>query len=961
MILSLRNFFIIALLCLGFTSLQAQFSVSGVITDAKTGESLIGATVIIKGKTAGVTTDIDGKFDLKIPGSPPVVLQFSFLGYQKKEYTVTKPGEVINMALASDEVLMKEVKIIGERVEKKLKESPVTIERLGIKEIKQTPAIGFYEGLGNLKGVDMTSASLGFKVINTRGFNSTSPVRTLQIIDGVDNQAPGLNFSLGNFVGASELDIEKVDIVVGANSATYGPNAFNGVIAMTTRDPYKYEGMSILVKAAERNLFEGGIRFANVAGEMDEDKHDDGYWRLISRFNNKVLKDRFAYKANAYYLTADDWKANNYGPTLNSSIQIENNLTGYDAVNIYGESQYGNRTADLGFALMPGLDSLFLSGSPLLSFDINENGDTIPHAYVYRTGYKEEDLTTYETTSLKLQGGLYYKIPKVGTLSYTINRGGGTTVYQGDNRYSVKDIVFRQQKLELAGENYFIRAYQTDEDAGNSYDLVFTASQLLQTQKEDAFWYSDYRIGYNRARKDSGYGVIRSLEFARAFADGPGASNKGSYLVPGTPEFEARFNEITSNPSFQEGGTKFADQSSLRHIEGQYRFKPVKLNKFLPENFVVGGNYRQYDPNSKGTIFSDTLIYKDSLEGGYTDINVYEWGTYASFDKQIIENKLKFIGSLRYDDHENFDPFFTPSASFIITPRQRDKIRLTFTQASRNPTLQDQYLLYDIGVAKLKGNIEGTDVLLPEDYFGSDGYLATQDAETNRLKIDPIKPERVQTGEIGYKGVLLKNIYIDASYYFSQYTNFLGYIIGFKIDSTFNGQQGRYDYKVEGRPTRVAANASTTVYTQGFSLGLNYYFPQYFSLSANYTFSELLKKDNDDPLIPFFNTPRNKFNVGLTCQNWKDFGFNVTYKWVQGFEYYGSPQFSGPIEAYGLLDAQFNYSIPKYNTRIKVGCSNILDNRHYEAYGAPLIGRLAYVSFNYEISGNKKQLANNEK
>lgn len=84
----------------------------------------------------------------------------------------------------------------------------------------------------------MTTASLGFKVINTRGFNSTSPVRSLQIIDGVDNQAPGLNFSLGNFLGSSELDVLKVDIVVGASGAYYGPNAFNGVISMETKSPF---------------------------------------------------------------------------------------------------------------------------------------------------------------------------------------------------------------------------------------------------------------------------------------------------------------------------------------------------------------------------------------------------------------------------------------------------------------------------------------------------------------------------------------------------------------------------------------------------------------------------------------------------------------------------------------------------------------------------------------------------
>jgi hypothetical protein len=100
--------------------------------------------------------------------------------------------------------------IKGQRVSDKQKADPRSVETMDILAIKETPSISFYSGLGNLKGVDLTTASLGFTIINTRGFNSTSPVRSLQLIDGVDNQAPGLNFSLGNFLGVSELDILKL-------------------------------------------------------------------------------------------------------------------------------------------------------------------------------------------------------------------------------------------------------------------------------------------------------------------------------------------------------------------------------------------------------------------------------------------------------------------------------------------------------------------------------------------------------------------------------------------------------------------------------------------------------------------------------------------------------------------------------------------------------------------------------
>lgn len=936
-----RKYFILTVFVAISSFAMAQFKVSGVVKDKNTKEPLIGAAVVVKGKTTGATTDIEGKFSFTIPGTPPAIVVATFLGYAPQEFTLTSAGQKLNIQMSGDEVMMKEVKIVGNRVSEKIKESPVTIERLGIQEIKQTPAIGFYEGLGNLKGVDMTSASLGFKVINTRGFNSTSPVRTLQLIDGMDNQAPGLNFSLGNFVGASELDIETVDIVVGANSATYGPNAFNGVISMTTKDPFRFQGLSVLVKGANRNLIETGLRFANVADSLDENRYKDGLYNRFARFNNKRLVGRFAYKLNAYYLDADDFRAVNYEPTLESQNQTINNGAGYDAVNIYGESRYGSQTAAFDPTILTGTEGV---------------------TYVYRTGYKEADLTNYTTNSLKLQGGLYYKIPKVGTVSFTNNYGTGTTVYQGDNRYSIKNIEFNQTKAELSGKNYFIRAYQTTEDAGDSYDLVFTATKLLEQQKPDGIWYSDYVRGYRTAYRDSGYTAEQSLIFARQFADSPGSqpNQYGAYLVPGTPEFEESLDKIRTGASFENGGTRFQDKSSLRHVEFQYRFEPNKLAKWLPENSKVGANYRKFDPNSSGTIFSDTLKVAGDISQGFTEINTYEYGGYVNFEKDIKSEYLKFIGSLRYDDHQNFDPFFTPSASLLWSTSETDRVRLTYTQASRFPTLQDQYLLYDIGIAKLKGNIEGTRLLLPENYFGQNGYLATLQVEGNDLRLAPIKPEKVKTAEIGYKGVLMKNIFVDASFYYSEYTDFLGYVIGFLVDSTGVDNSGNTNYRVEGRPTRVAANAKSKVFTQGFSLGLNYYFKDNWNLSGNYTYSELVKSDPNDPLIPFFNTPKHKYNLGLGLKDYKNFGFNINYKWVDSFEYFGSPQFSGPVDSYGLLDIQINYTFKEYNTRLKVGSSNILDNQHYEAYGAPLIGRLVYLSLNYDFNNLKAAMRNSK-
>ncbi len=221
--------FIIPLLFAKYGKAQ---TISGKIYNANK-ESLVGAYITVPSiNGVGAISDENGSFSLKV-NTFPVTLKVSYLGYLDNQVVVKSPSSklAIIMKEAKENVLTGAV-VKASRVTEKQKEAPLTVESIGIKAIKDAPAASFYESLGNLKGVDVTAASLGFRVVNTRGFNSTSPVRSLQLIDGVDNQSPGLNFSLGNFLGASDIDIQRVNVIAGASSAFYGPNAFNGVISM---------------------------------------------------------------------------------------------------------------------------------------------------------------------------------------------------------------------------------------------------------------------------------------------------------------------------------------------------------------------------------------------------------------------------------------------------------------------------------------------------------------------------------------------------------------------------------------------------------------------------------------------------------------------------------------------------------------------------------------------------------
>lgn len=918
-----KYLFILLISIISTGSIQAQ-KIFGRITDNATNEPLIGANVIVQGTTNGTVTDYDGNYELKVKEGFPVIIEISYLGYADKVMTIEAEGEV-NIPMGENAIVTEVVEVKGQRISDKQKAAPLTVESMDLLAIKETAADNFYDGLGAMKGVDLTAASLGFKVINTRGFNSTSPVRSLQIIDGVDNQAPGLNFSLGNFLGSSDLDVLKVDIVQGASSAFFGPGAFNGVIAMETKNPFLQKGLSASLKGGERNLIQGAIRWADV-------------------IKNKNGEDFIGYKLNFSYLRADDWEATNYQPVDDSRVSNQNPGR-WDAVNIYGDEYF--RPFDL-------------SGEGNLSSSLAGLG------IFYRTGFEERDLVDYDTRNTKANAALHIRTHPSQTyespeLILSSSFGSGTTVYQGDNRFSLRDILFFQNRIEYRKKDkWFIRAYSTNENAGDSYDPYFTALRMQELSKSSNAWGQDYNafwqdniyprmlaneypiptFGDTDASKAWLVQFRDSLAFwhtlAAEHADLADDVDDRDRFIPGTDEFNTVFDSITSLKN-TEGGTRFFDESALYHISGEYIFTPEFVNSIR-----VGGNARWYQPFSDGTVFSDT---------SGTRISNFEYGLYTGVEKNF-SRKYTVTATLRMDKNENFDYLFTPAMSFVYSPNSNHYLRTSFSSGVRNPTLTDQYLNLNVGPATLLGNLNGfNDLITTESFidFFENPFATLNDLD--RMDIAPVKPEKVKTIEFGYRGTLFDKLYVDGSYYYNWYRDFIGFNIGIQSDFDIFG------FPINPRVFRVAANSTNLVTTQGFSVGLNYYLFDYYKLGANYSYNRLNKTFEDDPIVPAFNTPEHKYNlsfsgrkipINLGFKNPTDIGFNINYKWVEGFLFEGSPQFTGFVDSYGLLDAQLSIDLP-INTTMKIGASNLLDNRAFQTFGGPQIGRLAYVSFLYEF------------
>lgn len=942
--------FVCFLLVLGLSAFSQ--SSTGTVID-EDGNAVPQAAIKILGTTMGALADIDGRFEVT-PPSYPATIEVTSSGMEPQQIELTTAQQGISVTMVA--TTLEEVVIQARGVGARLQQDAKSVDQMNIQQIRNNPSESIFAGLGTMKGVDI-NGSIGFKVINTRGFNSAAPVRSLQIIDGVDNQSPGLNFSLGNFLGASDLDVQSVEIVQGASSAYYGPNAFNGVISMKTISPFETskQGLSVSLKGGERNLGEVAVRYAKG-------------------FGNRNGRQVFAFKLNAYYLTVNDWEANNLNEVDrdDSSFVGIDNPGGYDAVNRYGDEngpRNGRENSNrIGQFDLPGLNDF------------------------YRTGYDERDIVDYDTWNAKLGAAAHWRITPNLELIAASNFGGGTTVLQGDNRYSLKNIRFFQHRAELKyGDQGFIRAYATHENAGDSYDAVFTAFRLQDATGNNVDWNIAYRDFYKsnyvpRVKALEGFPepevIVDPITFEVTFlydydqANAVMAANQDSIqlyhdlsranadrnrLVPGTAAFDSVFNRIVTNPLNSGIGTRLIDRSSLYHVHGEYTFKPAWAD------ITVGGNMRLYRPVSDGTIFSDTLAISErmlpdgtvELDSIRTRITNREVGIYAGIQKKLFDESLTLSGTVRLDKNVNFPLLVSPAVTAVYVfdkeKENSDILRASFSAAIRNPTLADQFLYYNVGRAILLGNLNGIDSLVTTESF--DVFDESLDkADLEYFNVAPIRPERVRTIELGYRGFWFDNkVYVDATYYYSFYTDFIGYNLGLDV-----GFLPGLALPSGIQAFRVAANATDRVTTQGVTIGMDYYLTQRaennFKLSGNYSWN-VLNTQSDDPIIPAFNTPAHKYNLGfhgydLTIGELDRLGFSINYKYVGGFRFEGSPQFTGFVPAYYMVDAQINKQISIKNTEmmLKIGGSNLTNNRIFQIYGGPTIGRLAYVSALFDFN-----------
>jgi hypothetical protein len=571
-------------------------NVTGTVSNSISKEKVPAVSVTVKGSGQGTFTNANGNFRVSVPGLP-ATLVFSSVGFETKEVSVDNASSSIDVDFLPVSSLGQEVVVSATRVAERILESPVTVERVSSAAIRNASAASYYDVLANVKGIDLTSSSLTFKTPSTRGFNRSGNPRFNQLIDGMDNQAPGLNFSVGGVIGITELDVESMELLPGASSALYGPGGMNGTLLINSKNPFKYQGLSFQIKQ--------GIL------------HTDGKYRDPSPYYNwnlrwaKKIGERFAFKISSEFIRAEDWLAADYrnynrlnppGGVIPGDRQTDPN---YDGVNIYGDETSGD--------IRQVLQGVAAQAPFLAPYIATLTGEPIN---ISRTGYIEKDVVDPNTINFKLGGAVHYKITSALEANITAYWGTGNTVYTGSDRYSLKDLKIGQYKLELNHRKWFVRAYTTQENAGQSFNSTVTTRLVNEAWKPSTGttgWFAQYGQAY-LAAKLAGAADMAAHNTARLAAD-------VGRPAAGSEEFKRLFNSIRSKPISQGGGL-FLDKTDLYNFEGQYNLSEITGNF---ADVLVGGNFKRYVLNSEGTLFADSAgVIGINEVGAYVQALMYK-------------------------------------------------------------------------------------------------------------------------------------------------------------------------------------------------------------------------------------------------------------------------------------------------------------------------------------------------
>ncbi|WP_394991112.1 TonB-dependent receptor [Emticicia sp.] len=849
---------------------------------------------------------------------------------------------------------LNEVIVSASRIEESIFKAPISVTKITALQLQNSPSIELISSLARYKGIDVSQSSWFVTSLSTRGFNSAKAERLLQLADNVEFMSPTSSLYGGNWMGTPDLDIDNIEVIYGANSALYGSGALNGVVLMTSKDPFKNQGITASVRGGSRSLFDTQIRYA------------------------QVFAKRFAFKLNANFITGNEFLGESDAAIKSVT---EGGLVGSDAANnAYGSPFGWNKINYFGDI-----------GSTITNPDFTKYNDGKPYR-IYMPGFKESEILSansgskfgffgdsFKAGNLRLNPSLHFKINKKTKASYEYRKSIGNGVFQSTSRFAWREMQYDLHKFEIKNDRWFVRAYSMYDYGGKAYELGGVANALQNMRMTDpangtfptiaANYFNAWNQIFSAARSNGfGGGNLAGVFMPDAvnggvptaftlpnIQGGQSIENAAKLAFDLTQNLQIKqiqgasvptvFERVTQQVANSIGDLKVngtnikgaAFANTARNVD----FSAQREFRFKTTNVVVGGAYRTYLLKSNGTLFSDG-IYSPLNTEQRNAITNWESGVYGQVQQKVWNEKLTLAAAARLDAFKNFDAKLSPRISAVYSSGNHN-FRANYSTAYRAPAQLDQYIYLDYGSILLIGNTQN-------------GFKGLNSAGTAPYEVKKLAPEKMNSWELGYKALLTKDLQIDLSYYRSLYNGFIGIVRfqgredGVMPEGNFTGiKTGDWAKpstdRTRGRFIQTWANFDKPVTTQGAFISADYRLNINISLYGNYTWSKI---SDIKGLIAGFNTPKHKFNLGANGLIMKDLAYSINYRWSDTYTYF-MPFDEGKIMAFGTLDAQVNYHAKPLKTTFKLGGMNLTNSNAITVYGSAPISRIVYVGAVFDL------------
>jgi iron complex outermembrane receptor protein len=959
----------------------AQSTLSGTVVD-DSNQPLPGVNIIIQGTAIGTTTDFDGNFSLTTSEEIPLKVEASYIGFATQIIDVNSADASINVSLAYGAGALDEIVVSASRFAQRVFESPITIEKYSAQQIKATPAADFFNGLENVKGIQLQQGGLLLNQVVTRGFATVYNEGFVTLVDNMNNMSPLFGFAMGNLIGLNELDVQSVEIIPGPASALYGADAYKGIMFLNSKNPFEHEGISAYYRT--------GVTEQKVAGQ---NMFNDIGVRLATK-----LGEKWAVKASVSHKKGTEWMPGDYShqPTVGKELDpaYPKDSPDYDALNVYGENSYSSAdTWNLVKQLMQATDPRGpAAGGATADFLIGRAPEYFDK--VLSSGYKDSDLISNNAENTKGTFAIHFRPDEKTEISLTSLIGRGDSPLQGFGRYAMKGIQIQQHKLQIDRGRLNFRTYYTREEDGDSYQLSAAATLIGNSPTANIVdfatlgvpgidpvsglegWFTQYQLGYMgalAAAKGLPAGIagiggligqigadifpgggtsingLFSAQGGTGFAHPYGRANaKAGELMPGTAAFQAAFDSVTSEnlPVFNRGAGIFDDTKTYNY----------ELNYDLSDltgdiDILVGGSMRKTELNSKGTIYSD--------QDG--PIEYTEFGAYAQGVKKVLNDRIDITASIRVDKHEFFDANFTPRIGALIPIDKNQNLRMSYQTGFRNPTNQDQYIGLFAGATALLGasadnfrRYNGTVILDNGNFNTFTGDYILKNAFTEgggAANLQYIKAEKISSYDLGYR-FKSKGLTIDISGYITNFTDKIGsrdvYVPALTDLSGNTATMENYRQLGSYMIYSVDSNSKEKLRTYGLSGEVIKTLSSNFVFNVIYDYNKLdYTPRTSEDFEAGYNTPEHNIKAGL-LGNFDKLSFNIASRYTSEY-YYEASFVDGMIPSRNVIDAQVSYDLPSINAVIKVGGNNIGGDEYFSVLGGGQIGSIYYTAINFNF------------